>query len=121
MRSPDVSWISLNRWNSLNKQQKRGFARGLQAPELNSGDSPSPINPDFVIELVSPTDDVKDLQKKMTEYMSCGVKLGWLINPDRKQAEIYRVDKDKEVLNNPCSLSGETILPNLTINLSNIF
>ena len=57
----------------------------------------------------------------MNEYMNCGVKLGWLINPDAKQVEIYRLNKNKETLNNPSSLSGEDILPGLTVDLTNIF
>ena len=105
-RSPDVSWITLARWNSLTDKQQRGFA---------------PIDPDFVIELMSPTDDLVATRKKMEEYMSCGIKLGWLINPDDKQVEIYRQGKDKEILSNPDSLSGENILPNLVVDLTNIF
>ena len=104
-RSPDVTWIRLDRWHSLTKQQQRKFA---------------PIDPDFVIELVSPTDEVTELQQKMTEYMNCGVKLGWLINPDDKQVEIYRYGQDKEVLNNPVSLSGEKIMPQLVVDLAEI-
>ena len=105
-RSPDVSWIAIERWNSLTDRQKRGFA---------------PIDPDFVIELISPTDDLSITQQKMVEYMNCGVKLGWLINPDVKEVEIYRLSKDKEKLSNPGSLSGEDILPGLTVDLSDIF
>ena len=105
LRSPDVSWVELAKWNSLSQQQQRKFA---------------PIDPDFVIELMSPTDDLSELQQKMTEYMNCGVKLGWLINPDDKQVEIYRYGEDKEVLVNPQSLSGEDILPGLTVDLSSI-
>lgn len=105
-RSPDVSWIAIDRWNSLSEKQKRGFA---------------PIDPDFVIELLSPTDELAKTQQKMDEYLSCGVKLGWLINPDAKKVEIYRLGKDKEILNNPSSLSGEELLPELTVDLSDIF
>ena len=105
-RSPDVSWIAIERWNSLSDKQKRGFA---------------PIDPDFVIELVSPTDNLSTTQQKMSEYMSCDVKLGWLINPDAKEVEIYRLSKDKETLSNPGSLSGEDVLPGLTIDLADIF
>ena len=101
-RSPDVSWIAIERWDSLSIEQKRKFA---------------PIDPDFVIELMSPTDDLSELQQKMREYMDCGVRLGWLINPDEKQVEIYR-NRDKEVLNNPQSLKSEDILPGLTVDLS---
>jgi Uma2 family endonuclease len=59
-------------------------------------------------------------QQKMQEYLSCGVKLGWLINSDAKEVEIYRLGKEKEILNNPSSLSGEEILPGLTIDLEDI-
>jgi Uma2 family endonuclease len=105
-RSPDVSWIAIARWNSLSDEQKRGFA---------------PIDPDFVIELMSPIDNLEELQQKMSEYISCGVQLGWLINPDAKQVEIYRIDRDKQIIFNPSSLSGEDILPGLTVDLSDIF
>ncbi len=60
-------------------------------------------------------------QQKMSEYLSCGVKLGWLINPDSQEVEIYRLGQDKEILHNPSNLSGETILPGLTVDLSDIF
>ena len=106
VRSPDVSWVTLSKWNSLSKQQQRKFA---------------PIDPDFVIELMSPTDDLDELQRKMKEYIDCGVKLGWLINPDEKQVEIYRQQQEPEILNNPATLSGEDILPGLIVDLKDIF
>ncbi len=105
-RSPDVSWIAIERWNSLTDAQQRGFA---------------PIAPDFVIELLSPTDELAKTQQKMEEYRNCGVKLGWLINPDRQEVEIYRIGTEKELLSNPTSLSGEKLLPGLTVDLSDIF
>ena len=73
-----------------------------------------------VIELRSSTDKLDTLQQKMQEYMDCGVKLGWLINPQDKQVEIYRQKQNKEILNAPIILSGEEILPGLTIDLKNI-
>ncbi len=106
VRSPDVSWVAHSKWNSLTKQEKRKF--------------PS-LNPDFVLELMSPTDDLDELQNKMEEYINCGVKLGWLINPDERQVEIYRQGKEKEVLNHPLTLSGEEILSGLIVDLAEIF
>ena len=113
-RSPDVSWVENAKWNSLTPLQQRKFA---------------PIDPDLVIELMShppafgipPNRGNKGgLQQKMTEYMDCGVKLGWLINPDDKQVEIYRIGQEKEVLNNPKTLEGENVLPKLIVDLSDI-
>lgn len=106
VRSPDVSWVRIEVWNSLSKEQRRKFA---------------PIDPDFVLELMSPTDVLEQVRDKMKEYMSCGVRLGWLINPDEKQVEIHRHGRDKEVLNNPQTLSGEDILPELIVSLDEIF
>ena len=56
----------------------------------------------------------------MSEYMICGIKLGWLINPDEQTVEIYRLGKDPEIVKNPSSLSGEDILPGLIVALSDI-
>lgn len=105
-RSPDVSWIKKSRWDELTTKQKRKFA---------------PLAPDFVIELLSPNDRLSDVQSKMTEYQACGVKLGWLIYPDQKRVEIYRVGRETEVLLEPKNLSGEDLMPKLTVDLQEIF
>ena len=105
-RSPDVSWIKLDRWQAIPKDQQRKFA---------------PIDPDFVVELASPTDDIDELRNKMQEYMNCGVQLGWLICPDQKQVEIYRQGKETEVLDNPSELSEKSIMPGLIVDLTDIF
>ncbi|MDJ0899352.1 MAG: Uma2 family endonuclease [Xenococcus sp. MO_188.B8] len=109
-RSPDASWIKLERWNQLTQEQQDGFP---------------PIVPDFVIELVSPSDLTNqryhDLQSKMQEYMDNGVKLGWLIEPKSKTVEIHRQNQLPEVLDNPQSLSREDILPGFILDLTNIF
>ena len=92
-RSPDASWIRLDKWNQLTQQQQDGFP---------------PIAPDFVIELVSPSDlknqRYEDLQAKMQEYTNNGVRLGWLIEPFAKTVEIYRPQSLVEILNNPQTL-----------------
>lgn len=109
-RSPDVSWIELERWNSLTPKEKQGFP---------------PIAPDFVIELVSPSDlknqRYEDLQVKMQEYLDNGVKLGWLIEPEAKTVEVYRSGQQVEILNNPNTLSGEDVLLEFILDLSDIF
>ena len=105
LRSPDVSWISKNRWESLSNEQQKKFP---------------PITPDFIIELMSESDSLKETQEKMAEYMAAGVRLGWLINPNTKQVEIYRNGRDKEVKENLISLSGEDVLPDFVLDLSEI-
>ncbi|NEO52699.1 MAG: Uma2 family endonuclease [Okeania sp. SIO3B5] len=101
-RSPDVSWIKLERWNQLTPQQREKFP---------------PIAPDFVLELMSPSDILKDVQKKMQEYIDGGVKLGWLIDRKNRRVEIYRQGKEVEILDYPTNLSGENILPGFVLDM----
>lgn len=102
-RSPDTAWIQRQRWEALTPEQRRRFP---------------PIAPDFVIELRSATDDFAILRAKMQEYLDAGVKLGWLINPQQQQVEIYRQGQRVEVRNLPTELSGEAILPGFKLQLS---
>jgi Uma2 family endonuclease len=99
-RSPDAAWVELSRWQALTPEQRQKFP---------------PIAPDFVIELRSRTDNLQTLQDKMQEYLDSGVRLGWLFNPQDQQVEIYRNGQDKEVRDLPAKLSGETVLPEFTL------
>jgi Uma2 family endonuclease len=105
-RSPDASWISLEKWQNLTLKEREKFI---------------PLSPDFVIELWSKNDSLKSLQEKMKEYMENGTKLGWLINRQDRQVEIYRVGKEVETVDHPLTLSGEDILPNFVMDLSLIW
>ncbi len=101
-RSPDVAWIVNERWESLNIQEKEKFAK---------------ICPDFIIELRSRTDSLSRLQEKMQEYLDSGLGLGWLIDPQNQQVEIYRQNQTVEIVSLPTTLSGEDILPGFILEL----
>jgi Uma2 family endonuclease len=104
-RSPDVSWISIERWNALTDSQKEKFP---------------PITPDFVLELMSPTDTRKETQSKMQEYIENGARLVWLLDRRANIVEIYRQNQVVEVLNNPDLLSGENVLPEFSLDLRSL-
>ncbi len=104
-RSPDVAWISMERWEALTPAQRKKFL---------------PLCPDFAVELVSQTDDMEETQKKMQEYVDNGLRLGWLINPKTQQVEIYRPNQVVEVLQSPATLSGEDVLPGFVLDLQPI-
>ncbi len=101
--SPDVSWIDKSRLAGIDIS---GFI---------------PVVPDFVIELRSKSDLLKDVRAKMEEYRRVGVRLGWLINPQQRQVEIYRLGQDVEILQSPTMLSGEDVLPDFILDLSLIW
>ncbi len=105
-RMPDASWVRRKRWDALTPQQQDGYP---------------PLCPDFVAELRSPTDSLEQLQAKLQEYMDNGARLGWLINPQARNVEIYRQGQPVEVLQAPLTLSGEDVLPGFVLNLQRIF
>ncbi|MBD2146404.1 Uma2 family endonuclease [Sphaerospermopsis sp. FACHB-1194] len=101
-RSPDVAWIKLERWEALTEEERKKFP---------------PLTPDFIIELRSETDRLKTLQEKMQEYIDNGLRLGWLINPQDKEVEIYRSEKPVEIVQLSAVLSGEDVLPGFELQI----
>jgi Uma2 family endonuclease len=105
-RGPDASWVKKERWNALTPEQQE------KAP---------PFCPDFVAELMSPSDKrpvrFRMVQAKMNEYIANGAQLGWLIDPFKKTIYVYRPGENVQVLDNPKTLSGDPVLPGFVFNL----
>jgi Uma2 family endonuclease len=105
-RCADAAWVELSRWSALTLEQRKKFI---------------PLAPDFLIELRSETDRLSKLQEKMEEYRANGVRLGWLLDPQKQRVEIYRPGQDVEILEDPKTLSGEDVLPGFVLDLRSIF
>jgi Uma2 family endonuclease len=104
VRSPDASWMSDERYASVELVELKKFAR---------------ITPEFVVELMSETDSSRELQDKMEEYIENGVLLGWLINPKTEDVFIYREDGTiSKISGFDNKLSGENILKGFEFDLS---
>jgi Uma2 family endonuclease len=97
--------VKREKWEALTPDQQETFA---------------PLCPNFVVELRSPSDSLEKVRSKMQEYMENGASLGWLINPKNKQVEVYRLNQDVEILENPPTLSGENVLPGFVLSLEQI-
>lgn len=105
LRSPDACWVSFERLNTITKKQYKKFP---------------PLCPEFVIELMSPSDFLKDAQEKMLEYVQNGAELGWLINPDEKRVYVYTTN-GVETLGAPESVAGTGKLEGFVLNLQHIW
>ena len=106
VRSPDASWVSNARYESLTPEEKNSF---------------TPLCPDFVIELRSDSDRLSVLQTKMEEYIANGARLGWLLDPLQRQAHVYRPNTQPEILDNPETLSADPELPGFILDLTRIW
>ena len=105
-RSPDASWILKERLENFSAKQLQKFL---------------PLCPDFVLELSSPTDSLKDLQEKMDEYIENGARLGWLLDSKNKRILIYRPNEEIELLKNPETISGAPVLEGFELDLREIW
>jgi len=96
--SPDAAWVKQKLWDTLTLHKKK---RDLSLFALTA----------FVM-IVSPSDSLKIAQEKMRRYRQ------WyslaVTNRKSRQVEIYRPGQEVEVLESPATLSGETILPDLS-------
>ena len=106
IRSPDASWLKIERWDALTDQEKASFA---------------PIAPDFVIELRSASDTLSALQAKMHEYIENGVLLGWLIDRKNYKVYVYRPGQEIQVLENPQKISGAPELPGFELPMAKVW
>ena len=106
VRAPDAAWVLRNRLARLSPEDKERFL---------------PLCPDFVIELLSPSDSRAAARRKMEEYRANGARLGWLIDPAQRQVAIYRADGGLEQRSEPDVVTGETVLPGFSLDLAAIW
>jgi len=105
VRSPDASWVSKAQLETLTEAQWEKYL---------------PLAPEFVIELLSPTDSLEAAQTKMLEYLQNGVKLGWLLEPKKRRAYVY-TPEGTEVLESPETLRAEPVLPGSVLDLREVW
>ena len=105
-RSPDAAWVVRSRLSILTPEEKQNFI---------------PLCPDFVIELKSPSDNLKTVQAKMEEYIENGARLGWLLNPETRRVEVYGPGGRREVIEAAESVSGDPVLQGFKLDLDDIW
>ena len=105
-RSPDGAWIPRSRLATVTAEEKEKFL---------------PLCPDFVIELLSPTDALAVTQAKMTEYIENGAQLGWLIDPEVRRIHVYRPRQAVVVLENVAEIAADPELPGFVLDLREIW
>lgn len=103
-RMPDAAWISLEKHNQVSEKERKSFAR---------------VVPEFIIEVRSPNDRLKNLKDKMRSvWIANGVRLAWLIDPEEQQAWVFRADgSETHVSDFQQILSGESVLPGFEFDL----
>ncbi len=105
MRAPDAAWITVKRWNKVPREEQEVFA---------------PICPDFIIEVRSKSDTLKQQKEKMEDWMENGCRLAWLVDPYSRNTLVYL--PDAKPTKHPFSetLLGGEVLPGFELKLDDI-
>lgn len=106
VRAADACWISWAKLKALTPEQYERFA---------------PVCPEFVIEVLSPSDARPALREKMQQWLANGVELGWLLDPERKTVEIYLQGREPEVLEGHSAVYGEGPVAGFVLELGRVW
>ena len=101
--SPDAWWMSEERWNAL--------------PEVARTPPFAAVVPDFVVEIVSPSNRGSEMADKVQHYLDGGARLIWVINARRRIVTVHRPGAEPEVLQDPETLDGGDVLPGFVFNV----
>jgi Uma2 family endonuclease len=102
VRRPDVAFVSASR---IGNRQFSGHVT---------------IAPDIIVEVISPNDKYYEVEEKLIDYESAGVRLVWVVNPERPSVMIYRRDGSVSRLRESDTLTGEDVLPDFKIKLADL-
>ena len=105
MRNPDAAWVSNERLKEISEEELNKFPH---------------LCPDFIVELRSKDDTLKELKAKMKEWMENGCRLGWLIDADEEIVYVYFENKETIHKGFDTLLSGEPVLPKFELILSEL-
>jgi Uma2 family endonuclease len=103
VRSPDASFVA------------RGRFEGDTPPETFS-----PVPPDLAVEVLSPDDRPRQILDKVGEYLECGVRLVWVIDPKARTATVYASLSDVRHLGPDDELDGQDVLPGFRCRLEDV-
>lgn len=101
------------------RQPDISFIADSSRPVVKKGSVPQ--MPDLAVEVKSPDDRYADMRRRADYYINNGVKLVWLIYPEKRLVEVYRPDADSLLLNEDDMLEGFDVLPGFALKVSEIF
>jgi Uma2 family endonuclease len=104
--SPDASWVSNESLRRLSMEERRQFLR---------------LSPEFVIEVMSPSDRLKPAKEKMERWIANGVQLGWLIDGDHKTVYVYRKGRNPVTRRGVVELAAEGPVKGFVLQLAAIW
>lgn len=104
--SPDAAWVSNSALHSVSRQKRKEFLH---------------LCPEFVVEIMSPSDRLKQAKAKMEQWIANGAQLAWLIDGDAQTAYVYRKGRPIKAHRGINKLAGEGPVAGFVLELATIW
>ena len=104
VRIPDASFVS---WNRL---------PGRRVPRVPIAD----LAPDLAVEVISPSNTAREMDRKLEDYLTAGVRLVWYVQPEPGEVHVYTAERH-DVLTIEQEISGGDVLPGFVLPLRQLF
>ena len=80
-----------------------------------------PVPPDLAVEILSPGNTEKEIDRKLHDFFGSDVQLVWIVNPQRRTVRVYSsVDQFTELTEDD-TLDGGNVLPGFTLSIRDWF
>jgi Uma2 family endonuclease len=104
--SPDAAWVSNASLRGVPREKRREFL---------------PLCPEFIVEVMSPSDRLKKAKEKMEQWIANGAQLAWLIDGDAQTVHVYRTGHAPKIHRGITKLSGDGPVAGFTLQLTAIW
>jgi Uma2 family endonuclease len=109
-------------WSGLIRLPDVGYAFWHRFPDGRVPTDPAPlIAPDVAVEVLSPSNTRREMDRKRREYFEAGTQLVWIVDPDQRTVEVDTAPENPTVLHESDTLDGGTILPGFSLPLKELF
>lgn len=98
-----------------------GFVRRERLPDPIPDRGYMEVCPDLIVEVISPTDERGEIQRKQALYERVGVPVVWWVDPRREIASVYVQGNAVEIIDRNGRLDGGSLLPGFSLLLSEVF
>jgi Uma2 family endonuclease len=80
-----------------------------------------PLAPDLAVEVVSPSNTVNEMSRKVHEYLDAGTSIVWVVEPLRRQVAVYTPEPVVRIYRDGDTLDGGDVIPGFTLSVTYIF
>ncbi len=115
------SGVRLERAPDTVREPDIGFISADRMPLGERITTYSDVVPDLVVEIVSPNDDADNVFNKARMWLSFGVRLVWVVQPETRSVEVHRSGQPVETVAEDEQLDGIDVLPGFSCTVASIF